>query len=127
MSAYLGKYLKLYTGNQTLKYPVYVIFSSNPYTKQSYESQYTFMSIEELNTKFVIKDGSPIKQKVTVLSPETAADWLKHEKRYLDIWNKSPDLFAKCISTATQKIKDLEEIIGFFESVNFKFNREINP
>lgn len=110
-----------------MKYPVYVSFDTNPYTKQSYKSQYTFMSIEELNTKFVIKDGAPIEQKVTVLSPEAAADWLKHEKRYLDIWNKSPDLFPEYVSTTTQKIKDLEDIIGFFESVSFKFNREINP
>lgn len=110
-----------------MKYPVYVSFDTNPYTKQSYESQYTFMSIEELNTKFVIKDGSPIKQKVTVLSPETTANWLKHEKNLLDIWNKSPELFSTYISRVTQKIKDLEEIIGFFESINFKFNREINP
>ena len=110
-----------------MKYPVCVHFATNPYTKQSYESQYTFMSIEELNTKFVIKDGSPIEQKITVLSYETTANWLEHEKRCLDIWDKSPNLFPEYISKSTQKIKDLEEIINFFESVSFKFNREISP
>lgn len=110
-----------------MKYPVYVSFYGNPYTNQSYESQYTFMTIEEMNTKFVIKDGSPIEQKITVLNPETAANWLKHEKSCLDIWSKSPDLFSEKISVANQKIKDLEDIINFFESVSFKFNREINP
>ena len=104
-----------------MKYPVYISFDTNPYTKQSYNPQYTFMSIEEINTKFVIKDGSPIEQRITVLSPETAASWLKHETSCLDIWNKSPSLFPEYISTTTQKIKDLEDIIGFFES-----NREIN-
>ena len=110
-----------------MKYPVCVSFDTNPYTKQSYSPQYTFMSIDEINTKFVIKDGSPIEQRITILSPETAASWLKHEKSCLDIWNRSPDLFPEYISTATQKIKDLEEIINFFESLSFKFTQEITP
>lgn len=110
-----------------MNYPVYAKFDTNPYTQQNYEPQYSFMTLEEMNTKFVIKNGTPIRQRIHALSLETATNWLKHEKECLDIWNKSPELFLEKISASTQKIKDLEDIIHFFNSVSFRFNREINP
>lgn len=98
-----------------MKYPVYVSFYDNPYTKQSYESQYTFMTLEEMNTKFVLLDNEPVEQRVAVIGAEAIKSWLEHEQQMLRIYSGDSEWCKEHASKIQQRIEILKQMQEFFK------------
>lgn len=98
-----------------MKYPVHVMYNDHPYTSAKYASQYTFMTIEEMNTKFVLLDNAPIEQRVVAIRAESIKSWLEHEQRLLEIYVGDSEWCKEQANEIQQRIETLKQMQEFFK------------
>ena len=98
-----------------MKYPVHVVYNDHPFTSAKYASEYRFMTLEEMNAKFVLLDNAPVEQRVTVIRAETIKSWMEHEQQLLQIYSSDSEWCKEHASKIQQRVETLKQIQEFFK------------